>query len=78
MFLVEERHEIREIVKIIPTELDDYLSQFVLAQGPRLKKIMNRHLSVELRLVFNAIYIKTIFKDSDFTKTRNALKAKQK
>ena len=39
--------------------------------------IMNGHLSVELRLVLNAIYIKTIFKDSDFTKTRNALKAKQ-
>ena len=30
-FLVEERHEIREIEKIPPTELDSYLSQFVLA-----------------------------------------------
>ena len=31
-FLVEERQEIREIEKIPPTELDSYLSQFVLAR----------------------------------------------
>ena len=30
-FLVEERHEIKEIEKIPPTELGGYLSQFVLA-----------------------------------------------
>ena len=30
-FLVEERHEIREIEKIPPTKLDSCLSQFVLA-----------------------------------------------
>ena len=29
-FLVEERHEIREIEKIPLAELDSYLSQFVL------------------------------------------------
>ena len=28
-FLVEERHKIREIEKIPPTELESYLSQFV-------------------------------------------------
>ena len=28
---------------------------------------MNRHLSVELRLVLNAIYGKAIFKASDFS-----------
>ena len=52
-FLVEESQEIREIEKIPPTEF--YLSQFILAAGPRLKKIMTRHLSTEVWLVLNAI-----------------------
>ena len=37
-FLVEERHEIREIEKIPPTELDGYLSQFVLAARTKTGK----------------------------------------
>ena len=82
-FLVEERHEFREIEKIPPTELDSYLSQFVLAARTKtgkdyeplsLREILasvERHLS-------RSSYGKTIFKDSDFKKTRDALKAKQK
>ena len=76
-FLVEERHEFREI------ELDSYLRQFVLAARTKtgkdyeplsLREILasvERHLS-------RSSYGKTIFKDSDFKKTRDALKAKQK
>ena len=72
-FLVEERHEIREIEKISPTELDTYLSQFVLAARTKtgkdyepssLREILasvERHLS-------RSSYGKTIFKDSDFKK----------
>ena len=37
-FLVEERHEIREIEKIPPTELDGYFSQFVLAARTKTGK----------------------------------------
>ena len=37
-FPVEERHEIREIEKIPPTELDSYLSQFVLAARTKTGK----------------------------------------
>ena len=37
-FLVEERREIREIEKIPPTELDGYLSQFVLAARTKTGK----------------------------------------
>ena len=37
-FLVEERQEIREIEKIPPTELDSYLSQFVLAARTKTGK----------------------------------------
>ena len=82
-FLVEEHHEIREIEKIPPTELDSYLSQFVLAARTKTGKdyepsslrgilaSVERHLS-------RSSYGKTIFKDSDFKKTRDALKAKQK
>ena len=81
-FLVEERHEIREIEKIPPTELDSYLSQFVLAARTKTGKdyepsslrgilaSVERHLS-------RSSYGKTIFKDSDFKK-RDALKAKQR
>ena len=36
--LVEERHEIREIEKIPPTELHGYLSQFVLAARTKTGK----------------------------------------
>ena len=82
-FLVEERQEIREIEKIPPTELDSYLSQFVLAARKKTGKYyepsslrgilasVERHLS-------RSSYSKTIFIDTDFRKTRDALKAKQK
>ena len=68
-FLVEKRHEIREIEKIPPTELDSYLSQFVLAARTKTGKdyepsslrgilaSVERHLS-------RSSYGKTIFKDS--------------
>ena len=81
--MVEERHEIIEIEKIPPTELDSYLSQFVLAARTKTGKdyepsslrgilaSVERHLS-------RSRYGKTIFKDSGFKKTRDALKAKQK
>ena len=76
MFPVEERHEIREIEKIPPTELDSYLSQFVLAARKKTGKYyepsslrgilasVERHLS-------RSSNGKTIFKDSDFKKTRD-------
>ena len=82
-FLVEERHEIRELEKIPPTELDSYLSQFVLTARTKTEKdfepssprgilaSVERHLS-------RSSYGKTIFKDTELTKTRDALKAKQK
>ena len=38
IFLVEERHEIREIENIPPTELDGCLSQFVLAARTKTGK----------------------------------------
>ena len=65
------------------TELDSYLSQFVLAARTKTGKdyepsslrgilaSVERHLS-------RSSYSKTIFKDSDFKKTRDALKAQQK
>ena len=37
-FPVEERQEIREVEKIPPTELDSYLSQFVLAARTKTGK----------------------------------------
>ena len=70
-FLVEQRHEIREMEKFPPTELDSYLSQFVLAARTKTGKdyepsslrgilaSVERHLS-------RSSYGKTIFKDSDF------------
>ena len=82
-FLEEERHEIREIEKIPPTELDSYLSQFVLAartktgKGYEPSSLRGILASVE-RHLSRSSYGKTIFKDSDFKKTRDALKAKQK
>ena len=76
-FRVEQRHEIREMEKFPPTELDSYLSQFVLAARTKTGKdyepsslrgilaSVERHLS-------RSSYGKTIFKDSDFKK-RDAL-----
>ena len=70
-FRVEQRHEIREMEKFPPTELDSYLSQFVLAARTKTGKdyepsslrgilaSVERHLS-------RSSYGKTIFKDSDF------------
>ena len=69
-FLVEERHEIREIEKIPPTELDSYLSQFVLAARTKTGKdyepssLRGILASVEPHLSRSS-YGKTIFKDSD-------------
>ena len=83
MFLVEERHEIRELEKIPPTELDSYLSQFVLAARTKTEKDFEPSsprgilASVESHLSRSS-YGKTIFKDNGLTKTRDALKAKQK
>ena len=74
-FLVEERHEFREIEKIPPTKLDGYLNQFVLAartetgkdyEPSSLRGILasvERHLS-------RYSYGKTIFKDSDLKKKK--------
>ena len=72
-FLVEERHKIREIEKIPPTELDGYLSQFVLAARTKTGKdyeLSSLHgilASVECHFSRYS-YGKTIFKDSDFKK----------
>ena len=82
-FPVEECHEIREIEKIPLTELDSYLSQFVLAARTKTGKIYEPSslcgilANVECQLSCSS-YGRTIFKDSDFKKTREALKAKQK
>ena len=82
-FLVEERHKIREIEKIPPAELDSYLSQFLLAARTKTGKDFEASsfrgilASVERHLSHSS-YGKTIFKDTDFKKTRDALKAKQK
>ena len=82
-FLVEERHEIRGIEKIPPTELDGYLSQFIVAARTKTGKdyepssLHEILASVERHLSCSS-YGKTFFKDSDFKKTRDALKAKQK
>ena len=37
-FLLEERHEIRDIEKIPPIELDGYLRQFAFAAGTKTGK----------------------------------------
>ena len=82
-FLVEERFKIREIDKIPSTELDSYLSQFVLAARTKtgkdyeLSSLCGILASVKCHLSRSS-YGKTIFRDSDFKKTRDALKAKQK
>ena len=82
-FLVEERHEIREIEKIPATELDSYLSQFVLAARKKTGKYyepssLRGILATVERHLSRSSYGKTIFKDSAFKKTRDVLKAKQK
>ena len=81
--LVEERHEIREKKKIPPTELDSYLSQFVLAARTKTGKdyqpsslcgilaSVERHLS-------RSSYGKTIFKDSDFKKNKRHIESETK
>ena len=82
-FLVEERHEVREIEKIPPTELDGYLSQFVLAARTKTGKdyepsslrgilaSVERHLS-------RYSHGKTIFKDSDFKKNKRRAEGETK
>ena len=82
-FLLEERHEIRKIAKIPPTELDSYLNQLVLAARTKTGKdyepsSLRGILSSIERHLSRSSYGKTIFKDSDFKKTKEALKAKHK
>ena len=72
-FLVEEHHEIREIEKIPPTELDGYLSQFVLAARTKTGKdyepsSLHTILASVERHLSRYSYGKAIFKDSDFKK----------
>ena len=77
MFQAEERHEIRETEKIPPTELDSYLSQFVLAARTKTGKDYepsSLRLSAEFWLVLNAIWVAPVTAKI----TRNALKAKKK
>ncbi|KAK3743005.1 hypothetical protein QZH41_007229 [Actinostola sp. cb2023] len=81
--LEEERREDREIEKIPPHELNVYLSQFIVAARTKtgeeyeptsLRGILSsveRHLS-------RANYGKSIFKDCEFQKARDALKAQTK
>ena len=81
-FLVEERHEIREI-EIPPIELDSYVSKFVLAASTKAGKdyepsFLRRILASVERHLGHSSYGKTIFIDSDFKKTRDALKVKNK
>ena len=81
-FLVEERHEIREI-EIPPIESDSYLSKFVLAASTKAGKdyepsSLRRILASVERHLGHSSYGKTIFIDSDFKKTRDALKVKNK
>lgn len=79
---MKEHHEIREIEKIPPTELDSYLSQFVLAARTKTSKdyepssLSGVRASVERHLSHSSYGI-TIFKDSRLKKTRNT-KVKQK
>ena len=82
-FLVEERHEIREIEKIPPTELDSYLSQFVLAVRTKTGKdyapssLRGILASVE-RHMSPSSYGKTIFKDNDFKKNKRLVECETK
>ena len=69
-FLVEERHEIREIEKIPPTELDSYLNQFDSAARTKTGKDYAPSsprgiLASDERHLSRSSYGKTIFKDSD-------------
>ena len=72
-FLVEERHEIREIEKIPPTELDGYLSQFVLAARSKTGK---DYEPSSLRGILAKPSSKTVIQKKE--RTRDVLKAKQK
>ena len=54
-FLIEERHEIREIEKIPPTELDSYLSQFVLAARNKTGKDYEPSVSAVFWLLLKAV-----------------------
>ena len=69
-FRVEQRHEIREMEKFPPTELDSYLSQFVLAARTKTGKDYEpsslRGISASVERHFcRSSYGKTIFKNSD-------------
>ena len=82
-FLVEERHEIREGEKIPPTELDGYLSQFVLAARIKTGKdyepsSLRGILASVVRHLSRYSYGKTIFKDSDFKKNKRRAEGETK
>ena len=70
---MKEHHEIREIEKIPPTELDSYLSHFFLAARTKTSKdyepssLSGVRASVERHLSHSSYGI-TIFKDSRFKK----------
>ena len=79
-FLVEKRHEIREIEKIPPTESDSYLGQFVLATRTKAGK---DNEPSSLRRILAGVERHLSHSDpetviSNKKKKRDALKAKQK
>ena len=81
--LVEEHHEIREIEKIPPTELDGYLSQFVLAARTKTGKeyepsLLHGILATVERDLSRYSYGKTIFKESDLEKNRRCAEGETK
>ena len=82
-FLAKEHNETRDIEKIPPEDLNNYLSQFVVAARTKLEKEYEPTSlcailpSVE-RYLNKISYPKSIFKDIEFKRNRDAHKAKQK
>ena len=82
-FLREIRKEEREIEKISPEELNVYLSEFIIAAR---KKKEEQYEPPSLRGILSSIdcyltrrkYGRRLFIDHEFTRLRDALKAKQK
>lgn len=82
-FLEEQHKEEREIQDIPPSELNLYLSQFIVAARTKTGKdyepsSLRGILSSVERHLSRLNYGKSIFKDCEFQKTRDALKSKQK
>ena len=82
-FLHEVRKEERELEKISPEELNVYLSEFIIAAR---KKKEEQYEPPSLRGILSSIdcyltrrkYGRRLFIDHEFTRLRDALKAKQK